>query len=31
LKDFSFKNVMAIQTIGEVIGNLELQGDKQWN
>ena len=24
LKDFSFKNVMAIQTVGEVITNLEL-------
>ena len=24
LKDFSFKNVMAIQTIGDVIRNLEL-------
>lgn len=27
LKDFSFKSVMAIQTIGNVIRNLEL-GDK---
>lgn len=26
LKDFSFKNVMAIQTIGDVIRNLELGG-----
>ena len=26
LKDFSFKNVMAIQTIGDVIRNLELRG-----
>ena len=26
LKDFGFKNVMAIQTIGDVIRNLELQG-----
>ena len=24
LKDFSFKNVMAIQTVGEVMTNLEL-------
>ena len=24
LKDFSFKNVMAIQTVGDVITNLEL-------
>ena len=24
LKDFTFKNVMAIQTIGDVIRNLEL-------
>ena len=24
LKDFSFKNVMVIQTVGEVITNLEL-------
>ena len=24
LKDFTFKNVMAIQTVGEVITNLEL-------
>ena len=24
LKDFSFKNIMAIQTIGDVIRNLEL-------
>lgn len=31
LKDFAFKNVMAIQTIGDVIRNLELQGGKQWN
>ena len=28
LKDFTFKNVMAIQTIGDVIRNLELQGSK---
>lgn len=28
LKDFSFKNVMAIQTIGYVIRNFELQGGK---
>ena len=28
LKDFSFKNVMAIQTVGDVIRNLELQGGK---
>lgn len=28
LKDFSFKNVMAIQTVGDVIMNLELKGDK---
>lgn len=28
LKDFSFKNIMAIQTFGEVIRNLELQGDR---
>ena len=28
LKDFGFKNVMAIQTIGDVIRNLELQGSK---
>ena len=26
LKDFSFKNIMAIQTIGDVIRNLELGG-----
>lgn len=26
LKDFTFKNVMAIQTIGDVIRNLELRG-----
>ncbi len=26
LKDFSFRNVMAIQTIGDVIRNLELRG-----
>ncbi len=30
LKNFSFKNVMAIQTIGDVIRNLEL-GGKGWN
>ena len=30
LKNFSFKNVMAIQTIGDVIRNLEL-GGKEWN
>ena len=24
LKDFSFKNIMAIQTVGDVIRNLEL-------
>ena len=30
LKNFSFKNVMAIQTIGDVIRNLEL-GVKEWN
>lgn len=28
LKDFSFKNIMAIQTVGYVIRNLELQGDR---
>ena len=28
LKNFSFKNVMAIQTVGDVIRNLELQGGK---
>ena len=28
LKDFSFKNIMAIQTVGDVIRNLELQGVK---
>ena len=28
LKDFTFKNVMAIQTVGDVIRNLELQGGK---
>ena len=28
LKDFTFKNLMAIQTIGDVIRNLELQGSK---
>lgn len=28
LKDFSFKNVMSIQTVGDVIRNLELQGGK---
>ena len=26
LKDFTFKNIMAIQTIGDVIRNLELGG-----
>ena len=26
LKDFSFKNIMAIQTVGDVIRNLELEG-----
>lgn len=26
LKDFSFKNIMAIQTVGDVIRNLELGG-----
>ena len=26
LKDFSFRNVMAIQTMGDVIRNLELGG-----
>lgn len=31
LKKFSFKNVMAIQTVGDVIRNLELQGGKKWN
>ena len=30
LKNFSFKNVMAIQTIGDVIRNLEL-GEKEWS
>ena len=30
LKNFSFKNVMVIQTIGDVIRNLEL-GGKEWN
>ena len=30
LKNFSFKNVMAIQTIGDVIRNLEL-GGKEWS
>ena len=30
LKNFSFENVMAIQTIGDVIRNLEL-GGKEWN
>ena len=28
LKDFSFKNVMAIQTVGDVIRNLEVKGGK---
>jgi hypothetical protein len=28
LKNFSFKNIMAIQTVGDVIRNLELQGGK---
>lgn len=28
LKDFSFKNVMAIQKVADVIRNLELQGGK---
>ena len=28
LKDFSFKNVMAVQTVDDVIRNLELQGGK---
>ena len=26
LKDFTFKNIMAIQTVGDVIRNLELGG-----
>ena len=26
LKNFSFKNIMAIQTVGDVIRNLELGG-----
>ena len=26
LKDFCFKNIMAIQTVGDVIRNLELEG-----
>ena len=30
LKNFSFTNVMAIQTVGDVIRNLEL-GGKEWN
>ena len=28
LKNFSFKNIMAIQTVDDVIRNLELQGGK---
>ena len=28
LENFSFKNVMAVQTVGDVIRNLELQGGK---
>jgi hypothetical protein len=28
LKDFSFKNIMAIQIVGDVIRTLELQGDR---
>ena len=31
LKDYSFKNVMAVQTVGDVIRNLELQGGDQCN
>ena len=30
LRNFTFLNVMAIQTVGEVIRNLEL-GGKEWN